>query len=332
MTELLAKYFSGNISDADKQKVLDWRNESQQNAEEFFEYASVWNLPGFEKKSELNGSQVILSDILLNTEARETTIAPPQGFNLAPYLKYAAVFVLAVLGTYLVYNQTGTSHQVEVVTGSGETKNITLADGSKVYLNESSILVYDNKEGKLRREVFLTGKAFFEVERDENRPFIVKTKESEVKVLGTSFLVHSNQQQQQTEVVVETGKVALLALNKEAQVEQVELVPGDVGKVKLSDQRVVKSKNADANYLSWKTRHLKFEKDDLEYVFDILEKTYFVDIEVINTNINDCKLSAIYDRKPIQSIMEIVSQTFDLEIQTVGDNKFRLSGSGCTSK
>lgn len=330
MTELLAKYFSGNISDAEKQKVLDWRNESQQNAEEFFEYASVWNLPGFEKKNELNGSRIILDEILLKSEGKSPSRTEQHTFSIRPYIKYAAVFAVAVLGAYLLYNRAGVSDKIEVATALGETRNITLADGSQVYLNESSSLVYDDNEDKAMREVFLTGKAFFEVERDESRPFIVRTNESEVKVLGTSFLVHSNQQQQQTEVVVETGKVVVSALASAQNEPVVELVRGEVGKVKLSERRVVKSKNADVNYLSWKTRRLKFEKDDLQYVFDILEKTYFIDIEVDNAQINNCKLSAVYDRKSIQSIIEIVSQTFDLEMQAIGDNKFKLSGGGCS--
>ncbi len=327
MSELLAKYFSGNLSEAEQKKVLSWRNENEQNAEEFFEFAAAWNQPALVKNSTSDDTQIIF-DKLVSSSNPTNVVEINRTSNFRTYLRYAAVVLLAVLGSY-IYLDTKTD-LIEVATGKSEVRNLTLSDGSIVYLNENSKVVYTEKFNGDTREVLLTGKAFFEVKRDETKPFIVKTNDSEIKVLGTSFLVNANSVQKQTEVVVATGKVAVSSL-KLTKENKIELVPGDVGKVSQSGKNIVKYKNENPNYLSWKTKVLNFNKAKLDHVFEVLEETYLLDIDVSNSTINDCRLSAKYDNQSIESIMEIMSETFNLKMERVNSDSYKVSGDGCAA-
>ncbi|MEQ6120679.1 FecR family protein [Reichenbachiella sp. MALMAid0571] len=328
MSELLAKYFSGNLSESEKKEVLTWRNENQQNAEEFFEFASAWNQATLIENNSSDDTDSVFKAILSRSNKEDKVVDINSNFNFKTYLKYAAVVLLAVLGSY-VYINTSTD-LTEVATGKGEVRNLTLSDGSIVYLNENSSVSYNATLSGDTREVLLTGKAFFEVKRDATKPFIVKTNDSEIRVLGTSFLVDANSIQKHTEVVVATGKVAVSSLKLKKD-NKVELVPGDVGKVTLSGKSVEKYKNENPNYLSWKTKVLNFNKASLNYVFDVLEETYHLDIDVSNSTINDCKLSAKYDNQSIESIMEIMSETFNLNMEKVDSDSYKVSGEGCTT-
>ena len=327
MSELLAKYFSGNLSEAEQNKVLSWRNENEQNAEEFFEFASAWNQVVLVQNSNSNDESAIF-DKIVSSSNHAKVVQISSHSNIKTYLRYAAVVLLAVLGSYIYLNTT--TDLIEIATGKSEVRNLTLSDGSIVYLNENSKVVYTEKFIGDTREVLLTGKAFFEVKRDETKPFIVKTNDSEIKVLGTSFLVNANSVQKQTEVVVATGKVAVTSL-KLAKGNKIELVSGDVGKASQSGKNIVKYKNEDPNYLSWKTKVLSFNKAKLDHVFEVLEETYLLDIDVSNSTINDCRLSAKYDNQSIESIMEIMSETFNLNMERISSDSYKISSDGCAA-
>ena len=99
---------------------------------------------------------------------------------------------------------------VSVATVSGQLKDVYLPDSTLVSMAGNSTLRYDVKKyGKERRVVEMTGKAFFQVKRNEARPFSVHTAMTEVTVLGTSFQV--SEQPDMTEVDVVTGKVRFAA-------------------------------------------------------------------------------------------------------------------------
>ena len=84
-----------------------------------------------------------------------------------------------------------------------------LPDGSKIFLNRNSEFSYRSNFGKHRRDVKLTGEAFFEIAPDASKPFIIDAGKAKVKVVGTSFNVITNNSESAVEVFVKTGKVML---------------------------------------------------------------------------------------------------------------------------
>ncbi|MBK7131283.1 MAG: FecR domain-containing protein [Bacteroidales bacterium] len=105
---------------------------------------------------------------------------------------------------------------------------ISLPDGSKISLNRNSQLTYRENFGKKNRNVKLTGEAFFEIAPDASKPFIIDAGKADVRVVGTSFNVITNNTESEVEVYVKTGKVIL---SDKSGSQSIALEPGFVGKM-----------------------------------------------------------------------------------------------------
>ena len=330
MTELLAKYFSGNATEAEKQKVAEWKNQSDLNAEEFFEYASVWNHEDLCTKDKLAEGQDILDEILTaNAKLEESKSRKIVIFPRA-VLKYAAILTLVVLGTFGYFQFNSTLTSIQKMTTSGEVKTIELPDGSKVFLHQNSNIEYNQNFTQEKREIYLSGVAFFEVKKDPSKPFVVHTDQSDITVLGTSFYVKSGEHLNETEVIVEEGKVSVNKANADGK-SGIFLTPGQAGRVNYFNDEIEKYDNRNPNYLSWKTKVLKFERDDLSYVINTIEDAYQIEISTTENQILQCELSAVYKDQSIDNLMKILGFTFNLEVTKINGGKFNLSGDGCNS-
>ena len=102
----------------------------------------------------------------------------------------------------------------EVVTANGSRTHLTLPDGTRVWLNAGSHLTYDKNYGSARREINLTGEAFFEVAKNSQQPFIIHTSRMDVRVLGTSFNVKSYAADKTTEATLVRGSIAVSIKNR----------------------------------------------------------------------------------------------------------------------
>ncbi|UCS95289.1 FecR family protein [Echinicola marina] len=121
-----------------------------------------------------------------------------------PILKVAvALTLILVMG--ITFKHIADHRKITLATGMGEQKEILLKDGSTVTLAENSSLTYPNSFGN-KREVILKGRAFFDIYRDTTSPFLVHTKNTEIKVLGTSFDVNSPKNESTTVSVI-SGQV-----------------------------------------------------------------------------------------------------------------------------
>jgi ferric-dicitrate binding protein FerR (iron transport regulator) len=127
-----------------------------------------------------------------------------------------ALFCVLALGLFFLYKITGNKVVIaeakrapsEVSTKNGSRTKIILPDGSSVWLNGSSKLVYDNKNfGEKLREVTLSGEAYFDVVKNAGKPFIIHTNKMDIKVLGTAFNVKAYPGEKHTETSLIRGSI-----------------------------------------------------------------------------------------------------------------------------
>ncbi len=240
-------------------------------------------------------------------------------FSNNPLLKIAAsivfLFGLAWL-TYNVYDNFFGMQETETL--AAHTEEI-LPDGTKVFLNANSKIEYPPKFAKDKREVKISGEVFFDVVKNIKQPFIIKSENAVIKVLGTSFNVNTNSSLNMTEVLVESGKVSLSALNS---AKEIILTKGQSGIVQNED--VIKTTITDINYLSWKTQLLDFRDDSLEYVIEVLNKTYTNNIILDLKSPSDLKLYSKFDRVPLNTVVESICLTFGLKYEYI-DNDVIIS-------
>jgi transmembrane sensor len=242
-------------------------------------------------------------------------------FNISNLFKIAAVLVVAVMIS-VFYLQMASSNVVTISTGSFEEEKVELSDGSTVFLNANSSLSYAKDfKGKIRN-VQMKGEAFFEVARDEQRPFIVGFDGGLVEVLGTSFNI--NESNEEVNVFVRDGRVKYS--RNEASAGDKILVKGDL----LTDnfEHIITRKNKDVNLISWQTDQVTFAETNLPDVFDILSATYKQRIVYSQQEIADCRLTGEYNNLPIDEVLTSICAIFNLEIST-DQGKNIISGNGC---
>jgi transmembrane sensor len=308
MEEQLAKFFAGEANEEEKKQVLDWRGASAENAEQFILAKAGWIEAGVPIESD----ERILKDILQRPETK--IVGWPS------YLKYAAAVVLLAMFAALWYFN-GQEERPEVYVFNGTYQE--LEDGSIVSLKKGSILEVLEFSDELRK-VKLTGKAFFEVKRDEDRPFQVVTTEVTVSVLGTSFQVIG--ETDYTEICVESGLVSVVKNNSRNKMS-VNLATGEMGMTRKATEGIVKRKIGDQNFLAWKSGILNFERTKTIELIKTLSDVYGANIH-IDESLMDCKLTAQFSQKNLEEVIQILSATFNWTYE-INQNNVVLSGDGC---
>lgn len=225
----------------------------------------------------------------------------------------SVVLLLVGFGTFYL-KERNTPEWISVVTASGQLKEVYLPDSTLVSMAENSTLRYDMKKyGKERRVVEMTGKAFFQVRRNEARPFSVHTALTEVTVLGTSFQI--SEQPALTEVDVVTGKVRFAAKKTSGQVVLTEGMSASYSDEK-KEIGILREENL--NHLSWKTKQLRFSDTPLEKVIRDLSEYYRV--EIINrAGSSDSRLTATFNDLPLEEVLMIINQTLDIRLAPKGN-------------
>ncbi len=328
MNELIIKYLSGNATQDEQREVEKWRAESNENAEVFLEASDIWHTQLASEDYDVEAALSAVSKRISSDDENPEFEVNQQPSTLTTHknwYRYAAAVALLILGglAFLFSNQFE-NNTIRYSAELGEIKTVQLADGSTITLNGGAVLTHKEDFNANNRQVRISGKAFFEIERNESKPFVIESNGTQITVLGTSFLVNTDQQK--TEVVVSEGKVAFKSTDSNNN--EVILTGGDAGVFDKSDDSLLKSKNTNKNYLAWKDKNIVFDKSTIKDVINVLEDVYKIDIEVKQEKILNCELTATFKERSIESVMNIIGQTFTFKIDKKGNN-YLLDGKGC---
>ena len=238
------------------------------------------------------------------------------------FLKIAATLIIGVfIGIYTNPPLKTDSKPVYYAAFSprGSISEMLLPDGSVIYLNSDSRIEYRIGEAKDGiREVFLKGEAWFDVTKDETKPFVVHTQSYDVKVTGTKFNVKSYETDKEITTTLEEGQVIIHSNNKFKLSKDVVLKPGEqVVLNKESKELTIKNVNTKW-YTSWKDNKLIFVNMTLKDLVVLLERKYGVNIEVKNKNILDLHFDGTIKNESILEIMEIIKKALPINYKIVG--------------
>jgi transmembrane sensor len=324
--ELAAKYFSGNPTDAEVQQLERWVLSAKENKQQFLELQRSWNLANVKEaaaKINVTDEWNAISEKLSNSDddTKGKVVALKVRTAYTKVLQIAAAVLLLIVSGLYFYNTNKASNSL-LVSSENTIIEEQLKDGTQVNLNQFSSISYeDAKDGT--RKVALQGDAFFDVARDESRPFVIKTEEVDVTVLGTSFYVDAREGQDEIQVIVASGKVEV-----EAGGKKVILTKGEVGTYVKSSQTLSEKQNKDVNYMAWKTNRLVYEEALLEKVVQGLGRTFHADIKLKPAGLKNCTLTATYEGQELGSILRILEKTLNLKA-TINGERIVLSGSPC---
>ena len=240
--------------------------------------------------------------------------------RVLPALRVAAsILVILALGIPALYFGVIRNNNSEPLSNSYAEKGfltVDLPDGSRVYLNEGAEISFPPVFIR-EREVKLKGEAFFEVMSDPVNPFIVRSGNVVVSVLGTSFNVKQSKQSPNVEVYVKTGKVRMSVENSG---QFITLESGEVGETE--SQNLTRSIQKDPNYISWKTKDFKFVDAELMGVLQELEDSYHVTIHTQVADLHNMKITTSYSEQSIDAILETIGTAFGLTVSNKEDGYY----------
>lgn len=200
----------------------------------------------------------------------------------------------------------------QVVVPYGKRQKVLLSDGTLVQLNAGSKLTFPAAFSGKTREVYLKGEGFFEVHKNAEVPFIVKTDNIDIKVLGTKFNVSAYEDEQVTSAVLVEGKVNVTQKNKIFSNKQFTLNPGQGCFYSVGEQKSM-VKVVDVNeYILWKDGLYNFKNLPLSAVVNRVHKYYNISIQIETKKMSNTLISGILVLSDdINEVMKYLSSTME---------------------
>ncbi len=192
----------------------------------------------------------------------------------------------------------------------GKRTQITLSDGSKVWLNSGSKLVYPASL-KEKRTVYIEGEAIFEVIHSEQHPFFVATKDFEIKVLGTVFNVSAYPDDNVSSAVLERGKIELASTEKNLfSKEKLTILPGTMVVFSLNEKIFNQQKVDTRDYMSWRDGYFIFKDEPLANIMKKLERYYNVKIVLQSESLGEEEFSGNLNlRNTPEEVLKVIAET-----------------------
>ncbi len=274
--DIISRYFRGQLADQEYELLTDYLQDEQNR--DYFEIAKL----EWEQQPELNElGKRNLTRLLFKIAQKDSYRSTPS-VTRRLWIRVASAAAILLIGilagstvTHLISQVQKSSEQLVFETPRGEKSMVKLPDGSEVWLNANSRLVY-NSFSASHRQVELKGEAFFKVTHNEKAPFVVKTNECDIKVLGTTFNVMAYDEFGRKEITLLEGKVDVQAGEK----EQI-LKPGQSLVLKDHQIQVVDVSAEEAS--AWVDNKFNFRNIPLSELMQRLENWYDVDITLENT-------------------------------------------------
>lgn len=192
---------------------------------------------------------------------------------------------------------------------------LTLSDGTKVWLNAETILKYPVSFSNTMREVFVEGEAFFEVAKDVDRPFVVQTRDMKVNVYGTSFNIKAYPDEKNLTTTLVSGKISL---TQSIDDEEYLLLPNEQAIV-TNLGIIIEKVNVD-QFIAWKNGRILFEENTMEEIFNELSRWYNIEIAYANDDIRKLKFSIDMIRySEFDKILEIIELTKKVKFEVNGN-------------
>ena len=304
--------------------VEAWRNKNESNARYFqhlkliFERAAATTIKEsfdtdeawIKVREKLHGSHKIID------RKRDS---PPYQF----LMRIAAGIVLLLTVGIFSYKffESDSIPFSEVVTDN-KTLADTLPDGSGVFLNRQTKIEYSFDETKNTHTAKLVGEAYFNIQHDNDKTFIVEAEGTLIRDIGTSFNVKAYPGSSTVEVVVEEGEVMFYSEGDPGV-----YIKANGKGVYNNDNKTFTVADPEPNVTAYKTKYFSFNNRSLTTVVDNLNEVYDTRIQ-IDENLKNCRLTVSFNDEDIEEIAQVIAETLGLSVARSGD-AILLKGTGC---
>lgn len=301
---LFSKYVAGEASKAEVAELLELTKSENAEQELDAEMELLWN-----QQQSTTEHDVDWQRIYDRAVAADPEIVPIRNNNTGIWLKVAAMLVTVSALAFLFSTYKNSTTQTETyVSGKaavGKMLVVYLNDGTKVTLNSGSELLYPEKFNGDKREVYLTGEAYFEVAHNKAKSFLVHSGKVVTSVLGTSFNVMAYPAMSRMSVAVLSGKVAVKNTSSE---KLVTLLPKQRASLNIDkDDFAVDSVKEVSDMIAWSKGELIFDNATLEEIALKVGNKFGINVKVLNKEKIDRRITGTFNKQSFIEIMKAVT-------------------------
>lgn len=207
----------------------------------------------------------------------------------------------------------------------GKSSKLILADGTKVWLNSGSRIIFPSEFDKNKRTVYLEGEALFDVTHHEECPFNVITKTIDVKVLGTKFNMSVYDDDEFASAVLVEGSIEMsYDKQKFLSPSKTKITPGVRATYDVSKNKFTQSHVSTDSFTGWAEGFLVFKQTELKYILKTLSRHYNIEVEMRDRKIENETFSGKLDlSNTADQVFETIKRTSNFTMERI-DNKIIL--------
>lgn len=293
--ELLNKYVAGDVSQEEKEAVQLWIEADEKNRREFMALRTLYDitlahLPEERKegKRQSGKRRQLVGDLLKIAAAMLITFVCTYSFMQSPAEKTSLVVDTTIRQTLHV--------------PAGQRAELTLSDGTKVWLNSLTTFLFPTQFTGTSRDVYLDGEGYFEVSKDAAKPFKVNTQDHVINVSGTEFNVLAYSKNNMFETSLIDGVVEITTKD---QRQNIRLTPGN--RVCMENNQLMTALIEDYDYFLWKKGIVSFTHEPVRNILKKLELYYDIQIENYNKSIVDIRYTGKFRTKDgIEHVLNVL--------------------------
>ncbi len=328
---LLIAYICNDIGEKDKFFVENWLQQDQKNRD-YFAFLQK-NYISAQEKTATNKTEDAWKNVKLkyfqrqitaNQQLKEQSNLRFIKLNTKFRISIAAAAVLLILFSTVLFqllNSTDSKKDqltfTEIVAPLGSKTLVNLQDGSKIWLNAGTKLIYNSQFSNSNREVTLDGEAYFEVAKSKNQ-FTVRTSDLEVKVYGTHFNITAYAEENLISTTLAKGSIGISFSGKEGvlkmQANQQAIFDKTTKKLKLHKNIYT------GKFISWKNDEWYIENETLESLTRKLERKYAIKIIYENENCKKYKFTGTLTNETLGQILKLIEISAPVKYSIRGDS------------
>jgi transmembrane sensor len=306
---LITRYLSGEAADKEIAELKEWTERSEENKMFFQNFKNIWDCAG---NSGLGN--MIDIDRSFNLVKKRAALKTPKTDIWKYWKNFAAVLLIPLVAGNILYfifranNKALSPEPVynEIFAAFGTRSAINLSDGSSVWLNSGSSIRYPDRFTGNNRTVFLNGEAYFEVESNREKPFIVETSSVSVIATGTKFNVSGYNSGENTEVTLVSGRVRVSMIDdNKNKIESVLSTNQHLSFDRAKGTSSIKTEDT-YKYISWKDGKLIFRDEPLSKVVKQIGQIFNVDIVLIGKDIQNYSYRATFQDESLEEILKLL--------------------------
>lgn len=322
LNEMLHTYLHQQPSSKDVRQIKQWLDETA-DAEIEKALFEQWENHRAEEPRNWKAYHAVSDNLESFLQGNTAKPRHSRSFSIS-IARVAAILLLPLLFAGSVYyvtkqydRQLYAATRYQLKTGRGERATLLLPDGTKVFLNSGSTFTYPASFGKIDRRVSLEGEAYFEVMPDENLPFLVQAKQTQIKVLGTVFNVHTCQEEDWIETALVEGKVEFYEISDPDN--RITLLPDQTARfntmTRQFERNVVEQRFATA----WKRGEIIFCSASWPDIIEQISDYYGIVIEQADKKIPQEQFTGSFLHEDVNNVLRNLQIHYHFSYTKVGN-------------